>query len=1020
MSQDNFRRHWKSLRDYYNPEKLKKIKEDEFLEGAIDNVDLAGMPPISRRRFLALLSVSSAFAFAACSNFKDKGEIVPYNKKPEEIIIGNANFYASSLNCCQNTCSILVKTREGRPIKIDGNPDHPINQGKVCIRGQAAILNLYDPDRLKSPLQKVSKRQFAPISWREANKSITDGLNKAVLQNKEIAFISNKTNSPTTLSVLKEFQQKYPTTKFYFYSNFSNKTKFEAWKEIYGTNSLPSIKLQQAKIIVALESDFLNTDGDVIDQVRQFAVTRNVNDLKNFSRLYVVEGNLTLTGANSDYRLRLRPDFQKEFLAGLLNEILNRVNPKISLPSELVSQIKNYSLSSLAAKLNLSKDVIDTLVNDLLNNQGRSIIICGDRLGKEEHLLALILNEVLGNSQLYDFNSVYVNLVEESSIQDFEELISKINQGQVGAVINFDCNPVYDFSFLRISDVFEKVGLVVTLSEQKTETTALSNFILPIHNELESWNDFQVRSNIINLQQPVISPMYDTRQKESILITWTTGEVYYDSIYQRKLKSRWQKEVFPQYSSINNFDTFWYACLHDGFLKLPGNNVPKPNFAARSFNISNTTKSNEILLSIYPHPYLFDGKFGNNGWLHEVPHPVTKIVWDNYAAVSPNTAKKLDLKNGDLIQVSNGKNSIELPVFVQAGVAENLICVETGYGREECGEIGKGVGFNVQFLINKNQSSIYNSYVSIKKTGEKYNLVTAQEHHSIDDTFVKDFHRKRKIIQEGTIQQYENDPDFIRRERAELISIVHEVKYEGVKWAMAIDMNKCIGCNACVVSCVAENNIPMVGKDQVEKGREMHWMRIDTYYSGNPEEVIVSNQPMLCQHCDNAPCENVCPVSATNHSPDGLNQMAYNRCVGTRYCSNNCPYKVRRFNFLDFRSEFNNEYQYQEPLNFLNNPEVTVRSRGVMEKCTFCVQRIMEARQKAIEQGKVFDGSGVMTACQQACPSNAIEFGNMLDKNSEVSKLRNHKLAYYVLEETNVKPNVTYIAKLRNINSESV
>lgn len=1020
MSQDNIRKYWKSLRDYYNPEELKKLKEDEFLEGTIDNVDLAGMPPISRRRFLALLSASSAFAFAACSNFKDKGEIVPYNKQPEEIIIGNANYYASSLNCCQNGCSVLIKTREGRPIKIDGNPDHPVNQGKICIRGQASILNLYDPDRLKSPQQKVSNRQFAPVSWKEANKSVTDALNRATEQNKEIAFISNKVNSPTTLLILNEFKQKYPTTKFYFYSNFSNRTKIEAWKEVYGIATIPSIKLNKAKIILSLESDFLNTDGDVIEQVRQFAETRNLNDLKNFSRLYVVEGNLTLTGTNADYRLKLRPDYQKDFLLSLLNEILRRTNSKVNLPVELVNQIKSYDLNSFVLKHQLSKEVVSTLVDDLLNNQGKSIIICGDRLGKDEHVLTLILNEILSNTQLYDFNSTYVNLVEESSIQDFESLVQKINQGQVGAVINFDCNPVYDFSFLRLSDVFNKVSLVVTLTEQKSETATLSNFILPIHNELESWNDFQARNNILNLQQPVIAPMYDTRQKESVLITWTTGEVYYETIYQRKLRSRWKNEVFSQFSSLDNFDTFWYASLHDGFVNLPVKNSGKPSFALKSFGVSDERKQDEILLSIHPHPYLYDGKFGNNGWLHEVPHPISKIVWDNYAAISPKTAKQLNLKNGDLVQVSNGKFNIELPVFVQAGLADNLICVETGYGREECGEIGKGIGFNVQFLINKNSSSPYNSYVSVKKTGKEYNLVTAQEHHSLDDTFVKDFHRKRRIIQEGTLLQFEKDPDFIQRERPELLSIVHEVKYEGVKWAMAIDMNKCIGCNACVVSCVAENNIPMVGKDQVEKGREMHWMRIDTYYSGTPDEVVVSNQPMLCQHCDNAPCENVCPVSATNHSPDGLNQMAYNRCVGTRYCSNNCPYKVRRFNFFDFRSYFSNEYQYQEPLNFLNNPEVTVRSRGVMEKCTFCVQRIMEARQKAIEQGKEFDGSGVKTACQEACPSNAIVFGNMLDKNSEVSKLRNHKLAYYVLEETNVKPNVTYLAKLRNINSESV
>jgi len=1020
MSDNNSKKYWKSLRDYYNPENLRSIKENEFLDGTVDSIDLSGMPPISRRRFLALLSASSAFAFAACSNYKDKGEIVSYNKKPEEVILGKANYYASTLNCCSNTCSVLVKTREGRPIKIDGNPDHPVNQGKVCIRGQASILNLYDPDRLKSPLQKSSERQFLPISWREANKSIVAALKNASSSNKEIAIISNRINSPTTLLVLKEFTEKYPTTKIYSYSNFSNRNFLDAWKEVYGNSIIPSINLQKAKIILSIENDFLNSEGDVVEQVRQFSQTRNVNDIKNFSRLYVVEGNLTLTGANADYRIKLRPDIQKEFLYGLLNELLRRINTNLNLPAELLSKINSVSLENFVSKYNISKDVINTLLNDLVSNQGKSIILCGNRLGKTEQILVLILNEILSSTRLYNFDSTYSNLFEENGLQDFEDLIQRLKNNQVGVVINFDANPVYDFAYLDFADAMKRANMVVTLSEQKTETTALSSYVLPVHNDLESWNDFQTRNNLLNLQQPVIAPMYDTRQKESVLITWTTEEVYYDSIYQKKLKSRWQKEVYPKVASSVEFETFWYSSLHDGFLELKENKNPQLKFSLKSFSDKEEQQKNKFLLAVYPHPFLYDGKFGNNGWLHELPHPITKVVWDNYAALSPATAKKFNLKNGDVIQLDNGRKKINIPVFIQAGVSDDMVCVETGYGREECGEIGKDIGFNVQFLINKNSDSPYFSYVNVNKTNEKYNLVTAQEHHSLDDTFVKDFHKKRKIIQEGTIKQFENDPDFVQRERAELISMVHEFKYEGVKWAMAIDLNKCIGCNACVVSCIAENNIPMVGKEQVEKGREMHWMRIDTYFSGTPEEVTVNNQPMLCQHCDNAPCENVCPVSATNHSPDGLNQMAYNRCVGTRYCSNNCPYKVRRFNFLDFRTEFENEYQYLEPLNYLNNPEVTVRSRGVMEKCTFCIQRIMEARENAIREGKTFDGSGVVTACQQACPSSAIEFGNMLDKNSEISKLRNHKLAYYVLEETNVKPNVTYIAKLRNINSENV
>ncbi len=1014
---DKSKKYWRSLREFYNPDELQKMKENEFLDGTIDAIDLKEMPPISRRRFLALLSASSAFALASCSNFKDKGEIVPYNRKPDEVIIGKANYNATSLNCCQNNCSVLVKTREGRPIKIDGNPDHPINQGKVCIRGQAAILNLYDPDRLRNPLERTSGKNFLPTTWRDANRNILNRLNTAINQNKEIAIISNKITSPTTLTVLKEFINKYPTTKIYSYSTFSNRNRLNAWKEAYGEDSVPALNLEKAKIILSIESDFLNTDGEVVEQIRKFTETRNINDLKNFSRLYVVEGNLTLTGANADYRIKLRPDFHREFLYAIINEIISRRNINLNLPKSLSEKIYQYNFESVSSKHNLSKEILYTLLNDLLSNYGRAIVICGDRCGKTEHILALTLNEILGAVNLYDFNSKLVEVVKESSIEDLESLIEKMKSGRVDVVINFDSNPVYDLAYLNFSEALSKVNFVVTLTELKNETLYFSNYVLPIHNDLESWNDFQTRSNILNLQQPVIAPMYDTRQKESILITWTTGEVYYDSIYQRKLKSRWQNEVFPKFNSLSGFDSFWFSCLHNGFIEFNAQAISQPKYNLPIFEDSTLIHNDKLLLSIHPHPYLYDGKFGNNGWLYELPHPITKIVWDNYAAISPATAKKLNLKNNDVIEIEKGNRKLNIPVFVQAGVADNLICVETGFGREECGEVGRDVGVNVNGFLN---GITYYTTVKVSDTGRKYNIVSAQEHHPIDDTFVKDFHKKRKIIQEGTVKQFESDPDFVRRERAELMSIVHEVKYEGVKWAMAIDMNKCIGCNLCVVSCVAENNIPMVGKDQVEKGREMHWMRIDTYFSGSPDEVVVSNQPMLCQHCDNAPCENVCPVSATNHSPDGLNQMAYNRCVGTRYCSNNCPYKVRRFNFFDFRSHFKDEYQYQEPLNYLNNPEVTVRSRGVMEKCTFCIQRIMEAREDAIREGKTFDGSGVVTACQQACPSNAIEFGNMLDKNSKISSLRNHKLAYYVLEETNVKPNVTYIAKLRNINSEKV
>ncbi|MDZ7763424.1 MAG: 4Fe-4S dicluster domain-containing protein [Melioribacteraceae bacterium] len=433
-------------------------------------------------------------------------------------------------------------------------------------------------------------------------------------------------------------------------------------------------------------------------------------------------------------------------------------------------------------------------------------------------------------------------------------------------------------------------------------------------------------------------------------------------------------------------------------------------------------QNSETTVHLQNNYFIGDGKYANNGWLQELPHPVTKVAWDNYAAISPAIAKKYSVENNDMIKIEVNGEEIELPVMIQPGTAENMIAVELGYGRKVCGDVGKGVGFYANDLLdysNEFANYILNDAV-ISKTGKTYSLVSTQEHHALDDAFTKDFHLLRGIIQGGTLSEYKEDPQFLKHHKHSLLNITAPLEFDGVKWAMSIDLNKCTGCTACITSCNVENNVPVVGKDQVGVGREMQWMRIDRYYSGTPEEPVVSQQPMLCQHCDNAPCENVCPVNATNHSEDGLNQMAYNRCVGTRYCANNCPYKVRRFNFYNFRDHFADAYYENDVAALVNNPEVTVRSRGVMEKCTFCVQKIMDEREDAIREGRNIVGDNVKPACQTACPADAIVFGDVNDQNSKIHTYTNHELGYHVLEELNVRPNVTYIAKLRNTHSEEV
>ncbi len=1015
--------YWKSLRDFHNSNEASDAKTSEFMAGVTDSFEPEKMSAMSRKQFLGLVSASAAFAAAGCTNYRDKGEIVPYNKKPEELTLGIANYYASTCNGCEQSCGILIKTREGRPIKIDGNPDHPVNKGKICSKGQASILNLYSPERLKDPMQKIGIVGFNTTTWNNIDGAITLALKSAVANKKEIAVVTHTISSPTTKKLLDEFIAKFPTAKIYSYELFHNGNRASAWTKSTGGDLFPLLKWDKAKVILALESDFLGNEGNVMEQTRMFVQNRDVMKSKNFNRLYSAEGTMSSTAMNADYRLRVRPDQQLDFVLSLLNEIV--IKKKVSRfadDAKVSALLNNYSLEEFASKHSLDKNAVEVLVKDLLEHQGKAIIHAGNSLPESVHVAVNFLNEVLGNTVLYNNEQSAAEHIALSNVREFESLVQKMNSNQVEVVIHFDSNPVYHLaSDLGYAEALKKVKVTATLAETENETSDASLFTLPIHHAFESWNDFKTRTGIVSLQQPVIAPMYNTRQKEAVLLQWMNGnpDAFTETIYHQFLMTRWEKEVYPSAKAKVDFKTFWYSSLHDGVVEFAESPKSSGGFKTEALVsvATTTTTSKNFVLFLHDNYTVGDGRFASNGWLQETPHPASKIVWDNYAALSPDSAKELGVKNDDKIVVEVNNVKLTLPVFVQPGLADKLVAVMLGYGRTAAGVVGSNVGMNANVFISKSASVSPWLYTDAKvsKTSGTYTLVSTQEHHALDDTFLKDLHFKREIIQEGTVAEYKNEPDFLSKEHHVPTSITHNVEYNGVKWAMSIDLNKCTGCNVCTASCNVENNIPVVGKEQVRLGREMAWIRIDRYFSGTPNTPKVSNQPMLCQHCDNAPCENVCPVVATSHSADGLNQMVYNRCVGTKYCSNNCPYKVRRFNFYDFRDQFADEYQQQEPLNMMHNPEVTVRSRGVMEKCTFCIQRIMEARQHAIEDNRELKGSDVVTACQQACPSEAIVFGDMNDKNSLISKYRTHELGYHVLEEINVRPNVTYIAKLRNV-----
>lgn len=1019
--------YWRSFEELYSDKKTLEAKKHEFADGVTDDFSVdKNLSGLSRRKFIALLSASAALAGAGCSDYRDKGEIIPYNVKPEEVNPGRPDYYASTCNGCVQNCGILVKTREGRPIKIDGNSDHPVNKGKVCAKGEASILNLYDPSRLQFPLIK-SGGIFEKTSWENVDSKIKSSLDSA--SGSEIAVIAHRINSPTTKKLLEEFQIKYPSAKIYSYDVFHNEIKNSAWKKCYGGEVFPLVKWDEANIILSLEGDFLGVEGNVVEQMRLFANRKDVNNVKSFNRLYAAEGNMSLTGMNADYRFRVRPDQQLAFVLSLLNELISAKNIiSTAIDANAKNLISGFLLKDFASKHGVDYKKLSLLVNDLAANRGSAIVHGGRALDEQTQIAVNLLNEVLGNTKLYHADQTDVAHTVYTSLEEFKTLVDSMNAGKVKTVIHFDANPVYHLpKDLQYEKALNKVSTVVTLSEFENETAFASTYVLPINHTLESWNDYNIRTGVYSLQQPVIAGIYKTRQKEAILLNWisTNPKNYSEKLYLDYLKSNWQQNIFPKVSSPFTFEKFWVGALHDGVITTKEKATINLSFSTASLSEVKPSKETSNFTILIAESYrLGDGRFSNNGWLQELPHPVSKVTWDNYAAISEKSAKALGIKNNDLVEIKYENKKVTIPAILQPGVADNFIAIETGFGRKYSGIIAEEAGVNVQPLYaasGKGNSPWILTNVSVAKVGGSHKVVSTQDHQNFDDTLTKDAHLKRDIIQEGTVLQFLKNPDFLHEGKEHHApNMYDDFAYNDVKWGMSIDLNRCIGCGNCVASCNVENNIPVVGKEQVEKGREMMWLRIDRYYSGTPEEPKVAVQPMLCQHCDQAPCENVCPVAATQHSPDGLNQMVYNRCVGTRYCSNNCPYKVRRFNFLNFRDYVANGHYQEDSVSLMHNPEVTVRSRGVMEKCSFCIQRIMDARSEAISKNQPLKGSDVQTACQVSCGTDAIKFGNINDKKEEFYQYRNHKLGYYVLEELNIRPNVTYLAKLRNTHSEEV
>lgn len=1017
------KKYWQSIGEITGDPAIIKRQHDEFSEELpLEEVfsEKASKIHSSRRDFLKMLgfSVSAATVAASCEIPVKKA--IPYIVKPEEITPGKALYYASTFMDGMEYASVLVKTREGRPIKIEGNELSSINKGKTNARAQAAVLSLYDTARLRGP-----KKDRKEVSWEEVDKEIIQSLTTIKEKGGNIAILSSSIISPSTKELIKEFSSYYGNVSHVSYDPISYNGLLSANKACFGQYNMPEYHFNKAEVIVSIDADFLNTWGNTLENTRNYVAGRiPKKDKPTMSRHIHIEPSLSMTGSNADFRATMKPSFHGSALLNLYNNLAVLAG---------VGQIPNVP------KVEFAGNVLGKAAKELWQAKGKSIVVSGSN-DTDEQIVVNAINSLLGNyGNTITFTRPYNT--RQGNDKMVMDLVKSMQEGKVDALFIYNANPSYS---LPQSEYFNKalknVSLTVSFNDRMDETTSLVQYACPDHHFLEAWGDAEPKKGIYSFGQPTIAPIFKTRAVQDSLLKWTGKEQDYYSY----LKMYWEKNMYPKQNKFNTFQSFWDNTLRDGVFEIEvpvlGLEFKGDVIASARKVIENTGSSEAVELVLYEKVGIGDGRYAGNPFLQELPDPVSRTTWDNYACVSPKFAKEelgidyvkdADIYSKEVIEIRAGENSIKLPVLILPGQAHNVISVALGYGREKAGKAGDGVGQNVYPFIRYTNDSWqrYRSNISVKKANEKYDLAIVQTHHLLDGTL-----KDRTIVREMTLAQYKNDPATPNKKMNEYVNSDHFVTlYEkpdysgkGHHWAMAIDLNACTGCGSCVVACNAENNVPVVGKTEVRRNHEMHWMRIDRYFTGdpyNPDSIDTTYQPMLCQHCDNAPCENVCPVAATTHSNEGLNQMTYNRCVGTRYCENNCPYKVRRFNWFDYQGAdsfyiYDNDTDAAGMLEDLTrmvlNPDVTIRSRGVMEKCSFCAQRIQEGKLNAKKENRSVNDGEIKSACQQACPANAIVFGDLNDKNSEVSKLYKNERTYNVLAEIHTLPSIGYMAKVRN------
>lgn len=980
---------WKSFDEKNNTAEFQKSVDTEFMSSPLrEESKNEGNDGFARREFLKLMGASVALTSAAGCIRRPVQKIVPYVKQPEEVTLGVSNYYTASYFDGQEGFGLLVKSREGRPVHIEGNPSFPLNGAGVSSQAQASLLGLYDPERLQKPYRNLlnearTNKETVGISWEDLDNKVVEQLKKG-----SVAILTGNIASPATNAVIKDFCSGFKADH-YAWEPLAQDDVAEGQKASFGGESVfPEYRYDKAKTIVSIDADFLGAWGPSTAASSLFADARR--NPEKMVRLYSFDSVYSLTGANADIRFRIKPSQQLEVVLALIEGVKGN-EPKLG-------------------ELAVTAEAFKKLVAELKKNAGSSIVIAGGistRTVDSENLQIAVnyLNSLLGN----DGKTISARTETSASYGSMIKLIKDMNAGSVKTLIIYRQNPFYALSTqFGFADALKKVPNVVYVGDTMDETARFSHFVATDNHALETWGDSEFSKGVYGIHQPLIRTMYDTRSFQLSLMTWAfmakvgperiqKFETFYDY-----LRAFIKSDIYPKYGKGQGFDDFWNTLLQQGYVGEVTYSSSARSFKSDAFSkVKKQSESHKLELVLYAKTHIGDGNLANVGWLQELPDPVTKIVWDNYASVSLKTAEAMKLKQGDMVTVKTGKTSMELPLHIQPGLHDEVVAIAVGYGRTHAGKVGNGIGVNAfPFVEVVNGNAIFaGQSVELTKTGKKYDLVTTQGHDSMEG---------RQIVVEATNKDYEAKKDAnIHRHHTWSIWSGHQ--YNGHKWGMAIDLNTCTGCSACMTACQSENNIHVVGKKYVMQGREMHWIRIDRYYTGDTENAQAVFQPMLCQHCDNAPCEVVCPAAATVHSNEGLNEMVYNRCIGTRYCSNNCPYKVRRFNW------FNYAKLIETPMHMSLNPEVGVRTRGVMEKCSFCVQRIKAAKNVATQENRPLKDGDVKVACETACATKAITFGDLNDDNSRVAKIfAKEERAYAVLEEWYAKPSIRYMSKIRN------